>query len=386
MIETIYDGIRWKLDLEHSSWSFYADLVEGYSPKVPELELQHGVVSPRAGGENQTFSEWYSVVILHAKEKLTPHGVAVEIVGSDKSLQMKGRTRTQAWKMTFDTLVRTIAAEYGLAANVEPADETNKGAPITYWQYGENDWEFIRRQAAKQKSAGFTSGPPGTGRADYDVWVELGRTLHARPPGTDGPAKRSWGTGELGRGLKSIKFFQRKQALQLEGGFGVQGYGFDMLTKTPTFYLKNYANFPENMRLGPRYNPPLRSEIPARTFRSTAANQLDLQKTADAVMGSVYRNMYLAEIEIVPDFSNYNVGDVVTIAVDQNGKPDPIFSGNYLVVGRKTTITGRDIRMKLLGSRVGSQSGTLPVPGRQMDAPAIDLQVGRKRLITAIRG
>lgn len=380
-IESIYDGARWVMRLEHPQWHFLAPLVEGESPDLPLFDYKFGIEgSGIQGGFSAQESPWFRGTIVRAESDNTVHGSRVKILGGDAAVRMKGRTRTQFWSTNFDQMVSAIAADYGLKTVVQKADETTKERPITYWQYGENDWTFIRRIAAKVRSI-------LDYRGDYEMWIQNGDTLHVRPPGVSGaPATKKWGIGELGVGLKGVRLVQRKRALMMEGGFSVQGIAFDTLTKTPVTFVKNYNNFPENTRLGPKVNPPSLSEIPARTFRSTDEDLPSLQNTATTVLGNSFRHMYLAEASIFPDFKGYAVGDVVTLAISQdNGsRPDQVYSGNYLLEQRRTRIVREKIEMRLLLSRVGSATGSVPVSGRQMDVPAIEKPEGRLRRVTGL--
>lgn len=378
-VESIHDGVRWKIRLEHPTWRYFAPLVEGESTEVPVFEYKFGIEGASSGSSRQeNNSVWYRGTFLKSEADNTPYGSQIKILGGDAALRMKSRTRTQFWSVPFDQMVSAIAAEYGLTTRAEKSDETTKQQPVTYWQYGENDWSFIRRIANKQRSL-------VTGRGDYSVWVQDGTLLHVRPPGMEGAAIKSWGTGSLGVGLKSFRLVQRKRALQMGGGFAVQGMAFDPLTKLPLTFVKNYSNFPENTRLAPKVNPPALSEIPAMTFRSTDEDLVSLQNTCTTVLGKNFRHMYMAEVEIFPDFQGYSVGDVVTLALARaDGRPDQIYSGNYLLEQRHTRIVKQRMEMKLLMSRIGSFKGTVPVSGRQMDIPAIRRSGGRLRRVAEV--
>jgi hypothetical protein len=319
-------------------------------------------------------TEWFTGVILKAYQDMTPFGVTAVIIGSDFTLSMKSNNRTQHWPGTFDAIVSSIAASHGLIADVDPADETLEQQPVGYWQYGETDWRFVHRLMQKQISA-------LTRRGDYEMWVSRGNILHVRPPGLVGPGKKLWGTGDLGRGLKAMKFWQRKKALQLAGGFAVQGIGYDTLLKIPLVTVKNFPNFPEKTAHAPMLTPPLLSEIPARTFRSTSETLPELVNDSTAVLGEKFRRMYMADLSIFPDFSlQYGVGDVITLALDQPaGKVDKVFSGNYLLEQRMIRLVKSDMTMKLRCSRVGEPVGEQPLVGQSMDQPAPELAAGRVR-------
>lgn len=372
--ESIYDGIRWRVVLDHTSWHFYSALVDGDSPELPSFQYQIGI---QGLSEDQS-SPWFTAYLLKGSALLSPRNARNQMIGSDTTLRMKSVTRTQPWIMPFDVMIRTIASEYGLGADVEKADESRASKPVTYWQYGENDWDFLRRIAAQQRSL-------ATGRGDYEVWLAGNNVLHVKPPGRVGPAVKRWGTGSLGRGLKRMRFVQRKRALQLLGGLAVQGYGFDMLTKTPTAVTKNYDNFPENTRLAPQVNLPTDARRPALTFRAIG-DQGSLEQDAVNVIAERFRQQYLAEIEVMEDIQDYEVGDVVTLAIDQEGQPNPVFSGNWLVEQRHIFVRNRRVRVRLMASRVGSGTGRDRVPGRVMDIPAIERPAGRLRRITEIAG
>jgi hypothetical protein len=377
-VESIYDGVRWKIRLEHPQWNFFAPLVEGESPELPLFEYKFSFTGASSTGPQGNESVWYQGVLLKAESDNTVHGAQIKLIGGDVSLRMKSRTRTQFWSVPFDQMVTAIAGEHGLAARVEVADETTKQQPVTYWQYGENDWDFIKRIANKQRSL-------VTLRGDYLTWVQDGLLLHCRPPGMEGPAIKSWGTGALGVGLKGIRLLQRKRALQMGGGFSVQGLGYDPLTKLPITFVKNYTNFPENTRLAPKVNTPALSEIPAMTFRSTDENLVELSNTATTVIGQNFRHMYMAEVDIFPDFQGYFVGDVVTLNLAQtDGRPDQVYTGNYLLEQRRTKIVKGKMEMQLLMSRIGSFKGTAPLVGRQMDTPAVVQPAGQTRGVTPI--
>lgn len=380
-IESIYDGARWRLELEHPNWNFWSPLVDGEQRQLFSFDYKFGVEGSDGKGVGGEESQWNRGVILKSFQDASPSDAHVVVLGSDPSLQMKSRSRTQAWIGPFRTTVSKIALDYGLIPDVASADESDSPGVRTHWQYGENDWDFIRRISRKQIAQ--TSR-----RGDYEVWVSEGKTLHVRPPGDERPAVRRWSTGELGFGLKRMRFVQRKRALQMQGGVAVQGVAFDLLNKVPLTFVKNYRNFPENTRLGPRVALPDEADTPSVTFRSTADTQAKLEKNATTVLSRRFRHMYTAEIEIFPNFDGYEVGDVITLSLDQaarGGRPnDSVFSGNYLLEQRRTRILGRDIRVSLMASRIGSQKGDRAVEGRQMDRPAVNRTGGRVRQVTRI--
>lgn len=381
-IESIYGGSRWRLELEHIDWNFWSNLVDGESRQFGPFDYKFGIEGATEKGAESQDTGWFRGVVLKAYQDMSPFGVHSIVLGSDPGLQMKSRSRTQAWIGPFTTVVSKIALDHGLIPDVASADESDSPGVRTHWQYGENDWDFIQRIARKQITASAAR------RGDYEVWITEGKTLHVRPPGDERPAVKVWKTAALGGHLERMRFVQRKRALQMQGGIAVQGIGFDILEKTPLTFVKNYENFPENTRLGPRVSLPDSADTPSVTFRSTADTQIKLEKQATTVLSRRFRHMYLAEIEVFPDFRGYEVGDVIQLALDQSGAPggknDSIFSGNYLLEQRMTRIVGRNIRMRLLASKIGSHKGDRPVQGRQMDIPAVPRLGGRTRTLTKL--
>lgn len=389
-IESIYDDVRWRMLLEHPQWDFWSEFADGAKQEFREFDYRFGMTVSSPSGGNDQISDWYRGMVLKSNQVVTPHGSRVRIVGSGASLSMKSRTRVQGWVGSFDAIAQKIALDHGLAIEVEASDNETEDAAnggfVTHWQYGENDWEFIRRVSKDLTSSRRARGSErGSGRGDYEVWVTRGTTLNVRPPGNDNQSRQVWGTGDLGASLKGIRLVQRKRALQMGGGLSVQAIGFDTLTKQLITTTKNYSNFLENTRLAPRVTLPENNLVPALTFRSSTQDENRLERLATARLGERFRHMYLVEAEVFPVFTGYDVGDIITFRLTRpDGSTDNIFTGNYILEQRWTRIRKRRVTMHLLASRIGSVSGDEVLRGLDMTTPAVERAGGRFRRVERI--
>lgn len=379
-VESVQSGSRWKLvfrSISMRTFSVLADSKEQgrlpfrYRFKIDGTIATHGISDEGA--------EWYRGVIVKSKQRLTATGVIITLLGTDPSILMQGRTRTQPWRVPFPTMVRSIASDYGVF-NLS-IDAPVEQEPPVYWQYGENDWDFLGRTTRNLVSA------TGTGRGDYEMWFSEGGILNIKPPGKEGRAVKRWFLSQTGMDwrVKDITVIQRKRALQAQGGLAIMGIGFDPLTKKAITFEHTPETSTEKPRMGKRNTLDATAVIPAMTMRSVADNPADLEDDVKSEYGNRFRRMYLAEAEVMPEFRGYGVGDIITIdMVDPQGESEPVIPGNYLIEARRTKIIGSNIRMKLLLARHGAQSGDTTVKGRNYDTPATERKrEGRDRNITA---
>lgn len=376
IIESINDGIRWCLDIKALNWDILSDMIDGKEEYYQHFDFKFGTDILSSGNQN---TGWYHGVVLKINQVTKYMGADIRIIGGDKSLWMKSRSRTQAWRSSFTDVVNQIGADYGLTVDIE--SPRNQDSPSVYWQHGENDWEFL-----KGYSKLFVSS--GRGLSDYSVWLQHGTTLKFQPPGRNNIPSKVWSYSGEGDVIKRLKFVQRKQALQMFGGMNIRGVSYDMNTKELLVSDRNYEEYPENSALGSRVTLPGNGEYPAMTFTTNATNQAELDAKTAARIGDRHRKMYSAIIDIFPDTEGYEVGDIVTLKISQNGEGanDNTFSGNYIVEKRKSLYTMKDRSMQLLLSRVGSNIGEQSVPGVSMDrAPIISSKgEGREREVSKI--
>ena len=379
-VESIQGGSRWKMVFRAISLRTFADLADSKEQVRGAFRYRF-----KFDGEIGTHDisgqgvEWYRGVIVKSKQRLTATGVIVTLIGTDPSILMQGRTRTQPWDVAFPTLARLIARDYGISKL--SIDAPIEQEPPVYWQYGENDWEFLKRTMKNLVSS------RGTGRGDYEMWFSEGGILNIKPPGKEGRAVKRWLLSQAGVDwrVKSLTVIQRKRALQAQGGLSILGIGFDPLTKKAITFEHTPQTSTEKPRMGKRNTLDATANIPAMTMRSVADTLEDLENDVKSEYGNRFRRMYLAEAEVIPEFRGYSVGDIVTIAiVDPQGESEPVIPGNYMVEARRTKIIGTNIRMKLLLARHGAQSGNTTVKGRNYDTPATERKRdGRDRNITA---
>lgn len=380
-VESIHDGSRWRLVMDHPDWNYYAGFADGRKEEFHEFDYRFGMLSASEGatGGNENSVDWMPGVVLKTRQDYTIHGARTVIIGGDRALNLKSRTRTQPWRGDVYSIAAKIASDHNLVLEMEP-EKVPSGSPL-YWQYGENDWAFLRRQAQWLVSR-------RTGRGDYEVWVN-GDTLHVRPPGGSGVSVKKWSIAGMGSALRSVRFIQRKKPLQMSGGLGVQIYGYDMESKEILSATKNYGNFPEKTRLAPKITFPKNSDIPGITLSVPCKYEDDIDAAATAFLGNRFRRMYILEAEIYPAFTGYNVGDVITVDLDQTGTSNPssAFSGNYLLEQRKVSITLGGARMRILASRIGSQMGDWSMRGISMDSsPPTFPKNGRVRSVSPVDG
>jgi hypothetical protein len=379
-VESIYDGARWMFVLESANWTFWESLFEGESSELRSFQYQFGlnVVTSDGSGEKIS-SDWYPAEVVKAEARLFRHGANVKVIGSDLSVRLKRRVRTTSWRGPFHAIVAKIAQDHGMQFDVDPADESLKNGVINRWQYGENDWDYLQRESRKQVSR-------LSGRSDYCVWPIRGNRLVVRPPGVPNRPKKIFTFGDALSSADSIRFVQRKKALQLNGGFSAQAIGFDMLSKTPMTFTRNYRNFPQKPFHAPRLSYPENYEDPALTFSTPAKDMSTLQRDASLVIGSKSRQMYLLEIGIFPDFEDYDVGDIFTLVLDnedQNGESlVNSVNGNYLLEQRRVRIQNGSMSVKLLASRIGSQIGDATLSGVNLSHRAAIRRPGRDRSVS----
>lgn len=376
IVETIQEGIRWKLELPNNNPVAFSGIVDGENRIYQTFDIRFGSA---ALSEGNTGKGWYRGVVLKAMQDTKYSGSVVKIIGGDAGLYMKSRARTKVWRGPFSAIVTQIAREYDLVADVE--SPVNESDPPCYWQYGINDWEFLRGWAGA-----FVSGTRGL--SDYEMWIEHGRILKFKPPGENITPTRSWAFGGDGAAIERLVFVQRKQALQMMGGISVRGTAYDPDSKALLTVDKNYGNYRENSALGPRVTLPANADSPGMTFSTGVMTQRELEQRAAARLGEHHRRMYMAIVDIAPRSEGYEVGDVVNLQVKRSDTRvnDNTFSGNYIVEQRRTSITTTRRSMRLLLARVGSNVGERPVQGFRMSGEPIPAKnsIGRLRRVVEI--
>ncbi len=380
-VESIHGGSRWKLVLKSLSFSDLAVLTDSQESRVKDfaykLAFDGSIDIYDIKGQE---TEWYRGVVVKSFQDMVATGTTVTLLGTDPKILMQGRSRTKPWRATFPVLARQIARQYGVL-NLDIDPPTEKEPPV-YWQYGENDWDFLDRTRKQLVSS------RRTGRADYEMWFSEGTILNIKPPGAEGRARKIWKLSQEGLDwrIKKLRSIQRKRALQAFGGVALQGIGFDPLTKEAIVFDQTPETSTEKPRMALRQTLEPTSSIPASTIRSVASDLDALKEDVKSAYGERFRRMYLLEADVIPEFRGYAVGDVVTFQVDDSlGDSEPNISGNYLIEARRTRIVGAHVRMKLLLSRHGSSSGDTRVTGRSYDQPATERQSdGRFRRISGI--
>ncbi len=376
IVETLQEGIRWKIEVPNNNPVAFSGIVDGEDRMYQTFDFRFGSAALSEGNEEKG---WYRGVVLKALQDTRYSGSKVKIIGGDAGLYMKSRARTKVWRGTFPSIVEQIAREYDLVADVDPP--VNEVNPPCYWQYGINDWEFLRGWTSV-----FVSGTRGL--SDYEMWIEHGKTLKFKPPGANITPTRSWAFGGDGAAIKRLVFVQRKQALQMLGGISVRGTAYDPDAKSLLTVDKNYGNYRENSALGSRVTLPANADSPSMTFSTGVTTQQELEQRAAARLGEHHRRMYMAIVDITPSSKGYEVGDVVNLQVKRSDTRvnDNTFSGNYIVEQRRTAITTTHRSMRLLLARVGSNVGERPVQGFRMSGAPIPAKnsVGRLRRVVAI--
>lgn len=343
--------------MDTQDWNFWGDLVDGKEADLQEFDFRFGDENLGSGSQN----DWYHGVVLKAYQDTLFNGAKIRIIGGDRGLFMKSKTRTRVWKDSFSDIISSMGREYGFnSVDIEKPREDHAG--YSYWQHGENDWDFLKGYMKL-----FVSGERGL--SDYEMWIEHGNILKFQPPGKNRIPTKVWSYSGEGDPIKRLRFVQRKQALQMFGGISIRGYAYDPDEKEVLVSDRNYSNYPENSALGAKVTLPQNSDTPSMTFSTGVKTQEDLDERVAARIGDRHRNMYMAIVDIFPDTQGYNVGDIVSLSLSQNGKGknDNTFSGNYIVEQRRGLYTLKENRMRLLLSRVGANIGEDKVPGVSMN-------------------